>query len=708
MEDDHKEKLSNGELKRYYRIIAISFLMMMLAIGLIVTLYYLSRRVETLPQTGDPITYGTGTLVNLCGSSVLPPEGWAEHDVNPSCTQTGKRCYESGYCEGPVIRVYTCSKDEEMSDIKCGTNESAITAGGVTLADHFNESNRCKMVQIDVYADSSRGSLTDFVVWKGSDFDDPNICEGVIPTSTPKFTPTPTQIRSSDGGIINIHQGVSVKISGLTFKNGFALGDGGAVYNEGILDLVKSKVSNSTALMGGGIYNKNVLNIYESEISGNTAFFQGGGIMNSKDMEDDDLQAVLAIYDTSVNNNQVLDSAPIGFGTSRSEIAADGAVPLLFGGGGIVNQSGLLIFERSLAANNSAIGSFDPYFYTGGAIQAYGTELEPSENIITNSTISNNIASAVDGLYIHNANVEINYSTIAYNVPYVDMEILPENNVGGIYLDGVSDVKVKGVIVSDNRGDQCGGSVAITSKGYNIEVFDTAPTCGFNFADDQEVQTPVIFAVLSNNGGLTATHMIIGGGLAQDKGELNACVVIGGGSILNEDHRSQSRPFGLNCDVGAVELQEIEPSMITPTDGPDPQLTDTRVPTTISTPVPEMAEAPPPSSTHVPVATSTPVPTQSAGVSDTPTETVNVNDNRELISPTSGGQGSTAASGDSEEFGKREGDTIEILVESGGEEEDGDGGMDKTLFYIILILGVLIEATLLYILVRVFSDKEKN
>ncbi len=86
---------------------------------------------------------------------------------------------------------------------------------------------------------------------------------------------------SNESRIFRIGGNTEVNINGLTIADGFALEDGGAIDNRGILNLNNSIVRDSVASDdGGGIHNLGTLRLNNSTIGNNIAEDDGGGIGN--------------------------------------------------------------------------------------------------------------------------------------------------------------------------------------------------------------------------------------------------------------------------------------------------------------------------------------------------------------------------------------------------------------------------------------------
>jgi len=94
---------------------------------------------------------------------------------------------------------------------------------------------------------------------------------------------------------------VTASISDLTILNGKSFGgpagNGGSIYNDGLLTLERVVIANSEASAGGGgIYNKRQLTLKDSTIVGNSAGSFGGGIMS--------INATMSIARSAIINNQ--------------------------------------------------------------------------------------------------------------------------------------------------------------------------------------------------------------------------------------------------------------------------------------------------------------------------------------------------------------------------------------------------------------------
>ena len=180
------------------------------------------------------------------------------------------------------------------------------------------------------------------------------------------------------GHIVRVVQGVSVTISGLTFKDSNT--SDGFILNQGTLMLNNSTVSGNTSSgpsgAGGGIFNQGTLTLNNSTVSGNTATFDGGGIFN---------QYMLTLNNSTVSGN-----------TATSA------------GGGIDNNGGTLTLNNSTVSGNrvTASGSI------GGGIYNNGGTLT-----LNNSIVSGNTGSYGGGIDNNSGTLTLNNSTVSGNTP---------------------------------------------------------------------------------------------------------------------------------------------------------------------------------------------------------------------------------------------------------------------------------------------------
>lgn len=194
------------------------------------------------------------------------------------------------------------------------------------------------------------------------------------------------------------------------------------------------------------------------------------------------------------------------------------------GSGGAIYNTGALTATDSTFSGNSATN--------GGAVfNAFGATAR-----FINSTFSGNSATFGGGLYNAGGTADITSVTLNLNSGFAFG--------AGIYTNGGS-VGVRNTILSGVLGPQCFGSIA--DNGYNLSNDNS---CGFSVANHDLVGTNPNLGPLQNNGGFTSTHLPSPGNPFSpviDAGDPNNCPGV--------DQPGNVRPFGIACDMGAVENQ---------------------------------------------------------------------------------------------------------------------------------------------------------
>jgi len=133
----------------------------------------------------------------------------------------------------------------------------------------------------------------------------------------------------------------------------------------------------------------------------------------------------------------------------------------------------------------------------------------------------------------------------------MDNSTVSGNPAGGIVNGGTA--TLQNSIVDNNAGINCGGTITITSHGYNLSSDDT---CKLNGPGDLNNHDPLL-GPLQNNGGATQTMALLPGSPAIDGGNPSGCTD-NQGHLLKTDQRGMPRPDPEDrggCDVGAYERQ---------------------------------------------------------------------------------------------------------------------------------------------------------
>lgn len=370
------------------------------------------------------------------------------------------------------------------------------------------------------------------------------------------------------GGLVGI--GV-VTASGTTVENNTAgLSSGGLGAGETLL-MQDSVVRNNTAFNGGGIWvpgnetDSASVVVTESEISDNAAY-QGGGIFSTGDLtvldsrvignaadgsierpasvpgNDDDEFPLgggiygdrVSIHDSTVNGNSAEGTAASSAGIFASQSVAlvrssvsENASELSVGG---------LFAGESVTMTDSTIGRNSAAFAGGGAV-SFG------DMTLVNSTVTANVAAGGRGGVLALGNLTLVYSTIVANSANDDANITsfgPLTSIGSVVARPLG------------GGTNCGFVRSTQSHGWNA-TDDTS--CGFDAATDLQDVDPLL-GELDDNGGPTETLLPAPDSPLVDAIPLEDCQTNGAAGITT-DQRGETRPSGIGCDIGAVELAQV-------------------------------------------------------------------------------------------------------------------------------------------------------
>ncbi len=339
------------------------------------------------------------------------------------------------------------------------------------------------------------------------------------------------EIDGTEGGFTN--QGTAA-LSNCAVNNG-----GPSVANYGTLTVSDCSMSEGhTGGPGGGaLYNDGDLNISSSSFTENTAASgPNGGAIDSGG-------GSVTITDSTISDNQVGDGTGGGIqndaGTMNITDSTISDNNSLDAGGGIFN-AGTMSVTGSTIAHNAAVG--------GGGIDNTGSLT------VTDSTISGNNAEAPDnqsgpgsGGILNTGRLLVIASTIAQNI-----------HGGGIENNGGTATLAATVLASMSPFYDCTG--AIVDEGFNI---DDDGTCDFSAAAHSYSDGKPHIGPLQDNGGPTETQEPALGSLPLD--EIPAGTATGGVTLCpGTDQRGIARPQGNGCDIGAVELSPTAQDITSP------------------------------------------------------------------------------------------------------------------------------------------------
>ncbi len=174
-------------------------------------------------------------------------------------------------------------------------------------------------------------------------------------------------IRNNSGGVLTI---IDSDVSGNS-----TIHQGGGVWNVGVMDVIRSTISNNSAGKGAGLFNFNVgltvnaATITDSTIAQNEANDDGGGIHNA---------GIMTISNSTISENTSLARGGGVYGTIGSKAAtltivnttvADNSAER---GGGIYMVAGTISAKNTLIASNTATASESD---VGGSFNSLGHNL---------------------------------------------------------------------------------------------------------------------------------------------------------------------------------------------------------------------------------------------------------------------------------------------------------------------------------------------
>jgi CSLREA domain-containing protein len=164
----------------------------------------------------------------------------------------------------------------------------------------------------------------------------------------------------------------------------------------------------------------------------------------------------------------------------------------------------------------------------------------------TNVTISGNASAANGGgiLNLASGTLLLNSSTLANNVAPGLGAGIRNLGVGGA-------VTLRNTIVADRPADDCSSpsAPAVVSQGHNLAL---GASCALTALGDLPSTDPHLGPLADNGGSGLLTHALSAGSAAIDAGDNAACVAT--------DARGLSRPSGVQCDIGAFEVQVVPPA----------------------------------------------------------------------------------------------------------------------------------------------------
>ena len=343
--------------------------------------------------------------------------------------------------------------------------------------------------------------------------------------------------------LVDASSTISPTIKNIVLKEGKQTGlsykyYGGAIFigNSQTLTIENTFITNNTAYVAGAIYisSRAVATISNSEIIGNEAETQAGairvqstGVLNLRNsvISDNVSGSSGTIYFNGATSYSVIENNLFENNSASSGGAISGELPNsrmeirnnLFAGNHATSARGGAVYFSAHTVPTLVILENNTFYNNDAAWEGGGAYLDmgPTYYLI-NNTFSNNMATTGGNLYLnHGASVSRMYNNII------------ANHAGG--------------------GD-CIAFYNSYINGSNNLIEDGGSECFPTITGDPGLLP------LADNGGPTMTMALPPSSPAIDAGDDDNCTV--------QDQRGALRPQGDHCDLGAVEVDDVAPSVV--------------------------------------------------------------------------------------------------------------------------------------------------
>lgn len=257
--------------------------------------------------------------------------------------------------------------------------------------------------------------------------------------------------------IFTVNPGITLILQDLTLTNGYMLGNGGAINNQGDLIINNCIIDNNTATQyGGGIYNHDgTLTITNSVIQNNNLIgdeitgderAEGAGIYNNAgtlNLTNSIIQGnTITLFDEGLGGGICSNAGSLTI--INSTIQGNIIEPILAGAGaGICIKEGTITITNCKIQNNTIE---EPEVEIGNA-EGGGIYNNNGDMVITNSIIKGNYAASFAGGIFNGGNVNIKNTSIADN--YADTG-------GAIRNHGYASMDIDNSIIQKNFANGAG------------------------------------------------------------------------------------------------------------------------------------------------------------------------------------------------------------------------------------------------------------
>lgn len=344
------------------------------------------------------------------------------------------------------------------------------------------------------------------------------------------------------GGVFNGNQ---LFVSNSLIRNNSA-GLGGGLCNVAQASLEDTLVESNQSRVGGGIANfalagvEASLQMTRGAIRQNRSGDIGGGLLNGSAWEN--LRALARLVDVTIQGNIATHEDDFAFGGGIANLASDGGIAELE----------LLRVTVSYNQLEAAPNLSDVQLLGAGIANSVFDPTSIARARLTNVTISSNqafleagkIGVARGGGIYNGAEMTISHVTMYLNVAVDGTGIYEEEG-------GTTSIRSSIIAALDILRDVCQGT--LESLGYNL--FYPGSGCS-GLAPTDLIGVDPLLGPLQNNGGLTETHELLPNSPARDYVPLSSCLDFNN-NLLAEDQRTDPRPKGPGCDIGAFEARPL-------------------------------------------------------------------------------------------------------------------------------------------------------
>ena len=222
----------------------------------------------------------------------------------------------------------------------------------------------------------------------------------------------------NSGGAIYVERGGTATLTRCTIANSFAAADGGAIFNNGTLNLMDSTLIGNEATNGGGFMNYGAATLNGSTLTNNRASVDGGGFNSGKET----YGGPVTLTDCRVSGNKAGDR----------------------GGGFILFRSSAVLTNCTLSGNSA---------HEGGGLANFG------DIVLNGTTIQGNSAADGGGLFNapHNVPEQVGGGDGDSSVTANHCNFTGNSAKRGGGLFNASTATLTDCVLTDNRADLGGG-----------------------------------------------------------------------------------------------------------------------------------------------------------------------------------------------------------------------------------------------------------